>query len=83
MNLQEIRENICCNAFEPDSPIQEGLDFINFVGDEIDTIETIYNNCTKSCFCDNCFYGRTFLTLEVMRLMKLSIEYLFKHTEEF
>ena len=34
----------------------------------------------EDCYCDNCFYGRTFLALEIMKLKGIELNYLIRHT---
>jgi len=54
MNKEKIYENLCVKDCR--SPY--------FVEDEYDNIEPR----SKDCYCDNCFYGRDKLAMEILRL---------------
>lgn len=54
MTKQEIYQNLCLyDKRNPDNPL-----------DEYETIEDLSN-----CFCDNCFYGRNKLALELIKTL--------------
>ena len=58
MTDEEIRENLCMHA--PESPYFNDLHGF----DEPDEIP----EPRKDCYCDNCFYGRDELALEILKL---------------
>lgn len=55
MTEQEILSNLC--LFDPRNP--------HNIIDELDESRT---DRKEKCYCDNCFYGRNLLALEILRL---------------
>lgn len=62
MTLTEIYENLCYN--DPRNP-HYNLWLYDYDLDEA------MPEPRKNCSCDNCFYGRDKLAMEILRLMKI------------
>jgi hypothetical protein len=59
MTLKEIKENLCYNDLRnPDCTVDE------------ETAKEIAEK-NEECLCDNCFYGRTKLAEELLRLYNI------------
>ena len=62
MEMNEILRNLC--SYDKRHPLYKDL----YLDDWVDIREPRNN-----CFCDNCFYGRDKLALEILRLSHVSI----------
>lgn len=60
MEIEEIYKRLC--SYDPRNP--------NFYLDDEDAREHAAKT-PENCTCDNCFYGRTSLALEIIRLKSL------------
>lgn len=58
MNIEEIKTNLC--YYDKRNPLHFYDD-----RDELDVSSVV------KCFCDNCFYGRTELAQELIKLINL------------
>jgi hypothetical protein len=59
MKLKEIYQNLCYyDSRNPNADMEEA---------------TIKNEVDQKCYCDNCFYGRTGLALELLKFKSKNI----------
>lgn len=67
MEREEVLSNLCVN--DRRNPDHKELYFVDYEYDMEEDIPEPRGGENGECYCDNCFYGRDALALEILKLM--------------